>query len=350
MQNIGRYHNVTIREIARQADTSVSTVSRVLRGLNYPVKEELRQRVLAVAQELNYQPNLLGRYLKSSGSSDIGVIIPNISNPFYSVLLIGIEQVLNENGLSMLLCNSFRDEEKEKRYVSLLRQKQVKGLIIASIASNHEYLSQHIREGLKVVTFDQAVQDIDCCRISMDYEKGCQLVMEYLFAKGHSKIGFMSAPLTRMNRKLIYGGYLKALRAAGLEAEAQWKYITDSEVEMNGEVYEFENGRKLARHFLKYKRRPTAVVVINDMTAYGVMHELAGRGIKIPDDLSIVSFDNIFFSQITTPALTTVSYSTYGMGRMAAEQLLETMQSPHTLRTNVLLAPQLVERQSVKQL
>ncbi|QGP92042.1 Ribose operon repressor [Neomoorella glycerini] len=339
---------VTIKEIARRAGTSTATVSRVLRNDGYPISEELKERVLAVARELNYSPNLIGRYLKNHSSSDVGVIIPTITNPFYSLLILGIEEVLNQNNYSMLLCNSFRDEEKEKRYIDLLFQKQVKGLIVASIARQHDYLQQYIDRGLQVVTFDQEVEDLDCTKVLIDYEKGSYLAMQHLFANGHRAIGFLSAPLTRKSRKLIYEGYLKAMREQGIKINKEWVVIADTEVERNGEVYEFENGKKIAAKLLTAYEKPTAVLVINDMTAYGVMHELASRGVKVPEDLSLVSFDNIFFSQITNPPLTTVSYTTYEMGKLAAEYLIKKLTGSQTLQANIILEPVLVERSSVK--
>ncbi len=286
----------TIKEIAKLASTSTATVSRVLSNDSYPVSDELRQRVISIANELNYTPNLIGRFLKSNTSNEVGVIVPTISNPFYSLLILGIEDVLAQNGYSMLLGNSFRDERKEKAQVELLAQKQVKGIIIASITKKHDYLHQFIDRGLKLVTFDQEVNDIDCTKIVIDYFKGSLLAMQHLFSKGHRHICFLSAPLTRGSRRLIYDGYIKSMRSQGIKVEKEWVVISDVEVEKADTIYEFENGKRLAEQLVKMKNRPTAILTINDMTAYGILSELGQRGISVPGDVSLVSFDNIFFS------------------------------------------------------
>lgn len=340
----------TIKEIAKQANTSTATVSRVLRNSNYPVREELRQRVLDAAKEIQYTPNLIGRYLKNGTSHEIGVIVPTITNPYYSLLILGIESVLERNQYSMLLCNSFRNEAKEQTYVDLLMQKQVQGIIIASIAKNHDYLHDLISRGLELVTFDQDVSDLDCTKIIVDYEKGAYLAVQHLFAMGHEKIGFMSAPLTRKSRRSIHDTYVRSIRARGCRLEKEWIMINDAEVENPGEIFEFENGKMLGAQLAALKDRPTAVLVINDMTAYGVLHELDQRGIRVPDDVSLVSFDNVFFSQITNPPLTTISCSSDEMGRLAAEYLLKKLSGNSVLQASIILEPKLVERGSVKKL
>ena len=340
----------TIKEIARCAGTSIATVSRVLRKVDHPVKPELREQVLRAAKELNYSPNLIGRFLKSSSSNDIGVIIPTISNPFYPLLILGIEEVFDRYGYNMLLCNSFRNEKKEMNYVELLRQKQVNGLIIASISSDREYLQTQIGAGLRVVTLDQSVENLNCSKVVIDYELSSKMAMEHLWANGHRKIGFISAPLSIISRKLIYSGYMKSLEKYQIPINKEWLYITDHETETNGEFYEFENGKKWARHLAETADRPTALLVINDMTAYGLMHELANQNISVPADISIISFDNIFFSQVTNPPLTTIGYSTYEMGRLAAECLIKDMRGEQVETADIVIKPELIERKSVQKL
>lgn len=347
---IDRKNKATIKEIAKRAGTSIATVSRVLRKVDHPVKQELREQVLAAAKELNYSPNLIGRFLKNSSSNDIGVIIPTISNPFYSLLILGIEEVFDRYGYNMLLCNSFRNEKKEMNYVELLRQKQVKGLIITSISSDRVYLQKQINAGLRIVTLDQSVEQLNCSKVVVDYELGSMMAMKHLLAYGHRKIGFISAPLSIISRKLIYSGYIKSLQESQIGIKNEWLYITNHETETNGEFYEFENGKNLARRLANTKDRPTALLVINDMTAYGLMHELAYQGIRVPEEMSIVSFDNIFFSQVTNPPLSTIGYSTYEMGRLAAECLIKSMNDDDSVFENIVIKPKLVERESVRKL
>lgn len=276
--------------------------------------------------------------------------MPTVSNPFYSVLILGIEAVFDRHGYNMLLCNSFRDEAKEMNYVDLLRQKQVNGLIITSISSDRDYLQAQIDSGMRMVTLDQSVENLNCSKVVIDYETGSKMAMEHLIANGHRKIGFISAPLSIISRKKIYSGYKTTLAEHQIPIQAGWLYITEHELEANGEFYEFENGKALARRMLQSSQRPTALLVINDMTAYGLMHELANQGVKVPEDISLVSFDNIFFSQVTQPPLTTIGYSTYEMGQQAAECLIRSLQDSQALPSSIVLKPELIERKSVRPL
>ncbi|KYZ76540.1 hypothetical protein AXX12_08910 [Anaerosporomusa subterranea] len=341
------HNRPTIKEIAKKVGTSTATVSRVLRDVDYPVSVQLRERVVTAARQMNYTPNLISRSLKNCTSNDIGVIIPTVSNPFYSLLLAGIEEVLNDQEYSLFLCNSLRDENKERKYVELLRQKQVQGLIISPIGETPGYLQAHIDQGLKVVIFDQAASGSGFSRVTVDYEKASMLAVDHLLQKGHRDIGFMSAPLTRMNRKLTFNGYKHALRFHNLLINPDWVYVTNTEFETNGIFYEFENGQDLAREFIESPVRPSAVIVINDMTAYGVLNELRRKNVSVPQDLSLVSFDNIIFSEITNPPLTTVGFSAYEMGRLAAVQLLRQLQGLSDAIEDIILEPELIVRGSV---
>ena len=337
----------TIKEIAKKVGTSTASVSRVLRDIDYPVSVQLREKILATARELDYTPNLISRSLKNCTSNDIGVIVPTLSNPFYSMLLAGIEEILIQHEYSLLLCNSLRNESKERKYVELLRQKQVRGIIISPICETLGYLQTFIAQGLKVVVFDQATIGSGFSRVTVDYEKASRLALDYLYQMGHRKIGFMSAPLTRISRKLTYDGYEQALRSCQLSLNPDWVYLTNSEVETNGIFYEFDNGRELAGKFMKSASKPSAAIVINDMTAYGVLAELKRQNIRVPQDFSLVSFDNIVFSEITHPPLTTVGFSAYEMGRLAAEQLLRQLHGPSEETADIVLAPELIVRDSV---
>lgn len=342
-------HNTrpTIKEIAKRVGTSTATVSRVLNGLDYPVSPLLREQVLAVAAALHYTPNLIGRSLKNCSSSDIGVIIPTLSNPFYASLLAGIEGVLDEHGYSLLLCNSLRDEVKQQKYVELLQQKQVEGLMISPISDVPHYLTAAIEQGLKVIVFDQTTADSKINRVAIDYKQAVFMAVAHLYEQGHRDIGFMSAPLTRHNRQLTFAGYQRALQAYGLSYNPDWTYLTATESEACDCCYEFENGRNLVKKYLATTSRPSALLVINDVTAYGVLAELNAQAIKVPEELSLISFDNLIFSTVTEPPLTTVGFSAYEIGQRSAECLVRQLQGSDDCTQEIIFAPELVIRGSV---
>ncbi len=339
---------VTIYDIAREAETSTATVSRVLSNSGYPVKEEMRKKILLAAEKLNYLPNSLGRMLKKSESMDIGVIIPTISNPFYPQVILGIELEARRRSYNILLCNSFRDPDTEKKYITSLVQKQVKGIIISSIDENHMFLKQMIENEVKIVVFDQDIDRLKCNKVGFDFLKGGMIAVEHLIKNGHRNIAFVSAPLTRKSRRETMEGYKLALLKNELPFNENNIIISETEEEFENATYEFENGRGLVKKFLEIEERPTAIFAVNDMTAFGVIRELWNNNILVPDDVSVVGFDNIEVSTMINPPLTTVNQPSFETGRLACKTLLDSMEDSNYGEVSITLEPSLVERKSVK--
>ena len=204
-----RKNRTTIYDIAKLADTSVATVSRVLSGSGYPVSPPLKQKIFEIAERLNYSPNRVARSLKSNTSPDIGVIVPTVSNPFYSSVILGIEEEVNQNGCYLLLCNTFRDIGKEKRYLQSLYEKQIRGVLISSLG--YENIGEYAEKGMQFVLMDQKIENNDFSMVSFDCFRGAYLAVEYLIRNGHRKIAFISSPLTKWTRKEMCKGYRTAL-------------------------------------------------------------------------------------------------------------------------------------------
>lgn len=342
--------NATIYDIAKYAKTSTATVSRVLSNSDYPVSDELKQRVLDAARKLNYTPNLVGRQLKTNENLDIGIIIPSISNPFYPMLLLGVEDVAREKGYNVFLCNSLRKPENEKKYLSTLFQKQIKGIIISSITKNQVYLKQLQQKGLKIVAFDQGIS-LDCCKISFDFYSGGYMAAEHLIELGHRKIAFLSAPLTRYSRIQIYEGFMQCMNDNGINPIQDYIILSESEEESHDQIYEFKNGKYLVNKLLESKKPvPTAIFCINDMTAFGAIQELTKNKIYVPRDISVMGFDNIPTSEMITPSLTTVDQSAYEMGTLAANMLITNLESSNDKNIEVVLKPKLVARNSTNKI
>lgn len=334
----------TIYDIAKLANTSVATVSRVLNDSGYPVKDSLKRRVLEAADKLNYVPNLVGRQLKTNTSNEIGVIIPSISNPYYTLLISGLEHVAKENEYNILLCNSNGDPKLEKKYLDYLFQKQVSGIIISSVNDDVKYLKDLQDNGLKIVAFEQDI-DLNCNKINFDYFRGGYIAAEHLIKKGHTAIGFISAPLTRHSRTKVYEGFLTCLEKNNVTVNKKFIKIAE-EKEASGQVYEYQNGKNLIKELVKEQSLPTALFCINDMTAFGAMQQLQNNGYKIPEDMSIVGFDNIDISEMVTPPLTTIDQCTYEMGMLAAEALIQSFKDKTRKPISTLLQPTLLERES----
>lgn len=345
-----RSKKTTIYDIAAEVGTSAATVSRVMSNSGYPVKEDIRKRIMEAAERLNYSPNMVGRMLKKSESKDIGVIIPTISNPFYSQIILGIEQEARKRGFNILLCNSFRDVETERNYIESLYQKQVRGIIISSVNENHIFLKKMQQEGLKIVAIDQNLDDIKCNRVGFDYIRGGMIAVEYLISMGHKDIAFLTSPLTRRSRRETLEGYRLALLKKGLQVRDEYIIASEIEQESQAGTYEFENGRILARRFLQFQERPTAIFAVNDMTAFGIILELIDHGIKVPDDISVVGFDNIEVSSMINPPLTTVNQPSFETGRVACSMLLDSMDNDDDGDVSMMLEPSLIQRKSVKKI
>lgn len=339
---------VTIYDVAKMAKVSPATVSRVLSGSDYPVREALRKRVVEAAKKLNYSPNTLARNLKSNTSNDIGVIIPTISNPFYSSVILGIEKEADKRGYNLLLCNTFRDVEKEKRYLQSLYEKQVKGIIISTWGAKN--VEEYINKGLEFVLLDQKIDNLECSFISFDCFRGAYMAVEYLIANGHRKIAFVSTPLTRWTRKETFNGYKAALTDNGIDVNEEYLLIGNHEKEVQEEGFEFINGKLMADEFIKRKLDATAVLAVNDMTAFGFIQQMYVYGKKIPEDISVVGFDDISFSKMFSPPLTTVQYPAYEVGRLAAMLLLDKISGHNHSTMNVKLNPKLIIRDSVRSL
>lgn len=336
---------VTIHDIARIAGVSSATVSRVLSKSSYPVSSELRQKIEQLAEEHDYIPNMVGKQLKTHTNTTIGVIVPTISNPFYSSVVLGIEEVARRNNYHVFLCNSLQNPKQEDEYLEKLFENQVKGVILSSISFNRKLMSRLIKLGLKVIAIDQPLDLPDILQIKFDYRKGGYMAAKYLADQGHRRIAYVTAPLDRPSRQSIYEGYLDALQEAGIAVEEQLVKVSEPTGgdETRGE---FENGKLLTRQLLELSELPTAIFACNDMTAFGVISELSQHGVKIPEHISVVGFDNIDFSQMIAPPLTTINQPSYEMGKLAYNMLMELMNGGQA-EMDIVLQPKLVERSTV---
>ena len=339
---------VTIYDIANKVGTSPATVSRVLSNSDYPVNKEIRKKILDAALKMNYLPNLIGRMLKKSESRDIGVIIPNISNPFYPQLVLGIETEAKKHGFNIILCNSFRDVSNEKKYIESMYQKQIKGIILSSIGEEHDFLKKFCENGMKIVSFDQNIYDFQCNKVSFDFTGGGVMAVDYLVNMGHEKIAFASSPLTRKSRREIFMGYKFGLLKNDIKFSENFVFISELEQEVENGTYEFESGLEFAKKCLESENMPTAIFAVNDITAMGIMHGLINNGVNVPGDISIMGFDNIEFSAMVNPSLTTINQPSFETGKLACKILIENLIKDENDYVSIMLEPSLIERKSVR--
>ena len=200
-----------IYDVAKLAQTSPTTVSRVLTKKNYPVSKELKKRVLDAVRTLNYTPNLVAKSLKINSINEIGVIVPNITNQFYAYSVLGIEEEANSNDYNILLYNSFRDSKREERCLQTLYEKQCKGVIISSMGKSTKIINEYVKKGMNFVFMDQKSTNEKCSHVIFDVKEGARMGVKYMAECGHKKIAFASTPLKRWSREQMLKGYKQAL-------------------------------------------------------------------------------------------------------------------------------------------
>jgi LacI family transcriptional regulator len=342
--------DVTIKEVAKAAGVSTATVSRVLNESKYIVSDDLRNRVIAAASKYNYTPNLIGRQLKSNTSKDIGVIVPSLINPFYPVLLSGVEQVAKKRGYNILLYSSGRDANSEIKYLTNLYQKRVAGIILSSISGNEQILDELTKKDVKIVTFDQNIIKFSCSKVYINSFKTGQLGTEYLISLNHRNIAFISSPLNRYSSRIaIVEGYKSTMKEHDIRVQDDYLQIANQEMEIDDGVFEFENGKSATKKLLMLDKPPTAIFCNNDMTAYGCIKELQDNNIRIPEDISVMGANDFIMSSITSPSLTTINLPMFQMGKTSAEILIDKIENIDKVNKIVELEPRLVIRNSTNE-
>ncbi|RKX77895.1 MAG: LacI family transcriptional regulator [Spirochaetes bacterium] len=303
----------TIQDVARLAGVSIATVSRVINNSPHKVNRETRGRVLKVIQDLGYRPNALAKSLLNKKTMTIGVIIPDISNPYYAEILRGIQDVAEEHGYAVTIQNTDRNQERIIKQIYLLREKLADGIIFSGgIIHGFGPLSalREMRE--KVVVIGR--HEVDFPAVRVDNIGGATQAIQHLIDLGHRKIGFIggSAMSTTVMDRLT--GYRNAL--------AQNGYRPDEEL-IKEANFTPESGYTVAKAMLSQSNRPTAVFAANDQMAFGVIKAAREIGLHVPDELAVVGFDDIPLSYYFEPPITTVKIPRYELGVAAMQMLID---------------------------
>ncbi len=343
------HKSITIRQVAQAAGVSLATASRALNNADYPMNIQVRQRVLETAQRLGYVPNLMARALRQDSVRDIGLVIPNFSNPFYMQMMMGISDVMTKNDYSILLCDTNRSVVQERQCLRKLYERQVKGVMLSSLEQCADSLQYYTERGMKFVLLDQQLAGAQNPGIHFDSRNGTKIAVEYLIAQGHRRIAFATMPLTRWTRLEMYRGYQDALLAANLVCEESLLYQAEVSDEYVDEDHELQVGMEIANRFIADGCPATAIQCVNDMVAIGVIRQLQKNGIQVPQNISVIGFDDIPIASVVAPALTTIRYPAFDSGRLAALMLTDMLNNTeNTMTLSMNLAPQLIVRETVK--
>jgi LacI family transcriptional regulator len=327
----------TARDVAERAGVSTSTVSHVLNNTRW-VSPDLRQRVLSAMQELNYEPNAVARSLKVKRSNTLGLIISDIGNPFFTAVVRGVEDVAQERGYTIILCNSDEDPAREAAYLRVLSARRVDGLILAPAGVRHDYLVRLARAHFPLVFLDREVPDMPMTSVLLENEVAAREGVRHLIRLGHRRIAMVSGrPLVTSTIDRI-AGYRHALDEAGIPVDDRLIVSGDSRT---------EPARLASDAVLDVDPAPTAFFVANNLMTIGAVAAIHARGLAIPRDIALVGFDDFSWADVFRPRLTTVAQPTYELGRTAAELLVARIASePETPPERIVLPGRLVVRES----
>jgi LacI family transcriptional regulator len=332
-----RKPRVRIGEVARAAAVSIGTVSNVL---NNPalVAPATRRRVVEAIDALGFVRNGSARQLRAGRSNAVGAVVLDIGNPFFTEAARGIEDRLGENDHVLMLCSSHEDVHQEARYLRLLEEQRVGGILVTPADGDVSRYAGVRERGTPVVLLDHIGPLRTLCSVAVDDVRGGELAATHLLERGHRRIAFVNGPATIRQCADRRRGVRRALRVHGIDPAARLVEITAPALNADG-------GEAALERILSRQRPPTAVVCVNDLTALGVLRGLRRRGLRAPDDLAVVGYDDVEFARMLSTPLTSVRQPKYQLGRAAADLLLAEAQEEHRHR-RVLFQPELVVRES----
>lgn len=304
---------VTMKDVAKRAGVSVATVSHVINETRF-VSEELKQRVLQVIDEMGYQPDAVARSLRRKETQTIGLIVPDNSNSFFAEVARGIEDVGFEQGYSVILCNSDLNLEKELTYLDTLIAKRVDGIIFIAATAQVEHVESLVESGMPIVIADRKMPEIEVDSVLVDNFQGGYEATKHLLDLGHRRIGCITGPWDLTPSADRVAGYKAALSQHGLRA--------DEDLIVRGD-YLRQSGEMAVRRFLELSAPPTAIFACNDLMAIGAMKSIHEQGLRVPEDISIVGFDDIALASCLNPPLTTIAQPKYELGKIAAELVIQ---------------------------
>ncbi|TMW72285.1 LacI family DNA-binding transcriptional regulator [Alteribacter natronophilus] len=327
---------VTMRDVAEHAKVSKSTVSQYLNKRYDYMGAETKKRIEEAIRVLGYQPNYVARSLKQKKTSTIGVIVANILHSFSTQVIRAIEDYCHEQDFHVIVCNADDDPEKERKYIEMLRAKQVDGLIVFPTGENLDLYDRMIEEKFPLVFVDRLIDQLPVRCVLLDNEAASELAVDHLADQGYRRIAIMTTSLERKITPRIerISGYRKALEKHGLEPKEE--YIKSLEIpSMKEEV----------KNMLSLPEPPDAILAANDMALMEILSAVKDENIRVPEELAVVGIDEVSFASLFTPSITTVEQPAFLMGKEAAAMLLELTEKPervaekHVLRYEPSLHP-----------
>lgn len=330
-ENEGR--PITIYDIAKEANVSAATVSRVLTG-STNVRRDKKERILQLIDKYNFRPNAMARGLVDTKSKTIGIMVADIRNPFYSELFVACEAAARQHGYTVLLCNSYCDKEQEKVLLEKLAEKRVDAILqmggrVDEVCTNEEY-AEHVNRTTKNIPMliTGKLDGTDCYQLQINASEAMELVMKYLLELGHRKIAFL-------------GGFNNVISTCEKDA-VYHRILEDNGISLPEELYrqegsyDYPTGYDTMNAMFEAGEVPTAVVAINEYAAIGVMASIREHGLDIPEDISVVSYDNTFLAELITPRMTSIDYDYGEFGRQLIQSALAVIEGKEVPKTQYI--------------
>lgn len=331
--------NITIYDVAREANVSMATVSRVVNG-NPNVKPATRKKVLEVIERLGYRPNAVARGLASKKTTTVGVIIPDISNPFFAELARGIEDIATMYKYNIILSNSDQNKDKELHLLNTMLGKQVDGIVFMGGNISEEHVAEFKRSPAPIVLAGSLEDSEQVPSVNIDYEQATFDAVNTFIEKGHKRIAMVIGPYHEpINKEKKLVGYKKALEAAGIPVEEA--LIVEGD-------YTYDSGIEAFDKLIELSEKPTAIFVGSDEMAVGVVHGAQDKGYSVPNDFEVISSDNTRISLMVRPQLTTVIQPLYDIGAVAMRLLTKFMNKEKVSEHTVVLPHRIELRSSTK--
>jgi LacI family transcriptional regulator, galactose operon repressor len=326
----------TIYDVAREAGVSTATVSRALNDTGQ-IAPTTRKAIEEAVKRLGYRPNTIARSLVTKSTQTIAFLLPDITNPFYAALVSGIQQIALASDHTMLLCTTEGDPEREAEYLSLLHAKQVDGALVDGLVLPPDRIAQFVEDGFPIVCLDRDVKSPSVPLVQVDNKRGARLATEHLLGLGHQRIAHVAgAPELGISAERLTG-YRGTLAAAGV--------AHDPRLVATGRFTE-DGGYEATRSLLESGLEFTAVFAANDLSAIGTINAITESGRKVPEDVSVIGFDDLRLSAYTSPPLTTVRQPAVEIAQQATEILLDLIKGRRVRKLRYLLEPTLVVRRS----
>ncbi len=327
---------ITIRDVAEKAGVSRQTVSRAINNQS-GIDVNTRAHVLAVAREMGYAPSRLARGLKTNRTRTIGLVVPDIANPFFAEIARGASEVAHEREYGVLLCNTDERADRELEVLAMLSANPVDGLVMVSSRLSEETLAENLERWKPVVLVNrQYLADPEVVSVIVDDEQGAFEAVRHLLDRGHHAIGFLGGTPGSHSGRARLVGFQRALRAFGISDRPEWHKPCAPTV---------AGGRVAAQELLSAVE-VTAILAYNDLVAVGVLQACAAMGLRVPSDTAVMGWDDIDYAAFVSPALTTMRMPKYMMGKVAMSLLLDSIATPEAISQPVHLRAELVVRSS----